>query len=154
MKKLSRIALLSLVVGIGSFAGIAVPAGAAPAPAGETLVVQRDRGGLISRRSAEIRRLRADGRRVELRGECYSSCTMYLGLPNVCVHPQARLGFHAPRGVNAPLPADAFDHWSQLMARHYREPLRNWYLQEARHIRGQTLVLTGSQLIDLGYPSC
>lgn len=126
----------------------------AGAQTGAALIIRNDPGGLLGARSAELRRLRASGQRVELRGSCYSACTMYLGLPNVCIAPGARLGFHGPSWYGADLPPDRFEHWSQVIARNYREPLRSWFLGEARYKTRDYIVLSGAELIRMGYPRC
>ena len=79
---------------------------------------------------------------------------MYLGLANVCVDPAGRFGFHGPAGVGARLPDDAFEYWSQIMARNYREPLRSWFMTKARYSAGGVFELSGADLIGLGYRSC
>ena len=118
------------------------------------MVVRDDRGGILAERSRMVQALQRSGTRVELRGRCHSACTMYLGLENVCVTRGARLGFHGPSSYGRPLALPEFERWSLLMARHYREPLRSWYLQRARYeIRGY-LTLTGAELIRLGYAEC
>jgi len=40
--------------------------------------------------------LRDSGLPVEVTGNCYSACTFYLALPNLCAHPDAEFWFHAP----------------------------------------------------------
>ncbi|MBL4919370.1 hypothetical protein [Szabonella alba] len=130
---------------------------AAPPPATAATgpkVVMHDPGGALASRQREIRALRRSGQRVELRGTCYSSCTMYLGLNNVCVAPDAVLGFHGPHGLFGGLQRDVFEHWSQVMAAHLREPLRGWFLQHGRHIRHGVTTLRGSTLIGMGYARC
>lgn len=130
-------------------------AAAPPVKAQSTaMVIRNDRGGLLGQRSAEIRSLRAAGQRVELRGLCLSACTMYLSLPNVCVSPSAELGFHGPSRNGRPLPAAEFEHWSEVMARNYREPLRSWFMSEGRYIREGYFALSGAELIRMGYPRC
>ncbi len=42
-------------------------------------------------------RLAKTGKQVQL-GECNSACTMFLSLPNMCMLPGRRFGFHAPSG--------------------------------------------------------
>lgn len=117
-------------------------------------IVLYDPGGALAGRQQEIRVLRRSGQRVELRGICYSSCTMYLGLNNVCVAADATLGFHGPRGLLGGLQRDVFEHWSQVMAAHLREPLRDWFLRHGRHIRHGVLILRGETLIAMGYNRC
>ncbi len=79
---------------------------------------------------------------------------MYLALDNVCVAPDAVLGFHGPRGLLGGLQRDVFEHWSQVMAAHLREPLRGWFLRHGRHIRHGLALMRGSTLIAMGYAPC
>ena len=59
------------------------------------------------------------------------------------------------RGCNGrPLPAAEFEHWSEVMARNYREPLRSWFMSEGRYIREGYFALSGAELIRMGYPRC
>lgn len=118
------------------------------------LIVAYDPGGELAARKRSIRSLRQSGQRVELRGSCYSSCVMYLGLDNICVAPGARFGFHGPRAMIGALDRDVFEYWSQEMARDLRPPLRDWFLREARHIRVGLARMRGTELIAMGYPAC
>lgn len=130
------------------------PTGGAAQQAG-VVVVANDRGGYVGRRAMEIEAIRAVGHRVEIRGSvCYSSCTMYLGAGDVCVSPGTQFGFHGPSDNGRPLPQDRFEHWSQVMARFYSEPLRSWFMTEARFERTGLFYLSGSDLIRMGYRAC
>lgn len=135
---------------LGLAAGPALAAGGRQSP----LIIAHDRGGLLGQRSAEVRQIAQSGQRVELRGTCLSACTLYLGVPDVCVAPGARFGFHGPSWHGTPLIASEFERWSQLMASHYREPLRSWYLQTARHRITGHYELSGASLIGMGYARC
>jgi hypothetical protein len=135
----------------GALSGSATPA---RAESGDIMVVRSDRGGLIGQRNREINLLRATGQRVELRGTCLSACTMYLSLPNVCVSPSATFGFHGPTRDGKKLPKQEFDHWSEMMARNYREPLRSWFMSKGRYRTSGYFELGGTELIRIGYPSC
>lgn len=119
-----------------------------------TVVVSFDMGGSLQARQTEIRRMRQRGQRVEILGRCYSACTMYLGLPNVCVGPDAVLGFHGPRGAFGTLPQDAFEHWSRIMSRSLRQPLQTWFMMQARYVAQGTLFVSGAKLIEMGYVRC
>lgn len=145
-----RGAVLSTVA-IGAVLSSVVPV---RADSGDIMVVHSDRGGLIGKRSREINELRRKGQRAELRGTCLSACTMYLSLPNVCVSPSAVLGFHGPTRNGRKLPKQEFDHWSEIMASNYREPLRSWFMSEARYRTSGYYELSGAELIRIGYPSC
>jgi hypothetical protein len=126
-----------------------------PSPAaGPVLIIRSDRGGLMETRSNQINQLRSSGQRVELRGICLSSCTMYLGLPNVCVAPKAEFGFHGPSWYGSPLASSDFEYWSQLMARSYREPLRSWFLDKGRYRINGYYRMSGIDLIRMGYARC
>ena len=143
------IGVMSLALVLGQMP--AWPLWAAP---GQVLVVRNDPGGLIGARSRALEVLRASGQRVELRGYCSSACTLYLGLENICVTASARFGFHGPSWYGAPLDADAFELWSQVMARAYVPALRDWYLTKARYELGAPLIISGRELIKMGYPAC
>ena len=43
----------------------------------------------------------ASGKRHEIRGDCMSACTLWLGHAGVCVAPDAKLWFHAPRDAGS-----------------------------------------------------
>lgn len=134
-----------------------VPAGAVQRPdhGGRTLVIRNDPGGVIPARIADIATIRASGRKVELRGRyCLSACTLYLGLPNACVSPKTRFGFHGPSMYGRPLKQKEFERWSRLMASHYPEPLRNWFMETARFRLAGYVNLQGDDLIRMGVERC
>lgn len=67
-------------------------------PASATMLISDDRGGQIGRYLQAFAALRSSGENVVIDGECYSACTMVLGLiphERICATPRARLGFHA-----------------------------------------------------------
>lgn len=117
-------------------------------------VVTYDSGGSVMARYQEINEFRLKGTRVEVRGQCMSACTMYLGLPNTCVSPSAIFGFHGPRdaGQNQPMP-NSFA--AKLMAAHYPGDLQAWFLAEAQYLPGNSVArLSGKQLISMGISRC
>lgn len=57
-------------------------------------IVRMDPGGLIHERGREIAQRRAAGQPVVIDGYCASACTMYLGMPGVCLTPRSSLLFH------------------------------------------------------------
>jgi hypothetical protein len=120
-----------------------------------TFVIHNDRGGPIGERLLVITHANTNHTRIELRGRiCYSSCTLYLGADDLCISPDTIFGFHGPSRHGRALPPNEFEHWSQLMAAQYRTPLRIWFLNSARHRITGYHRLTGTQLIEIGYPSC
>ena len=128
---------------------LASPAPAAPTP----LVVEFDGGGRVDTRGAEIRQLAAEGRSVEILGECVSACTMYLAIG--CVGPDARLTFHGPSFYGLPMSQHDFDVWSQYIAAHYPPALSEWFMSKARHRNMVPLPPLGQgQLVAMGARAC
>lgn len=119
------------------------------------LIVSNDRGGQISQRARQIRDLRKSQRPIEIRGRvCLSSCTMFLALPSTCIHPDTVFGFHGPSYYGAPLSPGDFEYWSQVIAAHYPEPLRGWYLETGRTRLAGHFRIRGRELIRLGIRRC
>jgi hypothetical protein len=120
------------------------------------LIVANDPGGAIETRARQVASMQAQDVAVQIRGGCWSACTMYLALPRTCVTRQARLGFHGPGSAHygIALAPEAFERWSRLIASHYPEPLRGWYLREGRNRIVGFYELGGAELIRLGIPEC
>lgn len=117
-------------------------------------VVFDDYGGSVRDRYYTIRALRRAGRPVEIRGKvCYSSCTMMLGLKDICVRPETVFGFHGPSRWGAPLPRDQFDRASRIIASQYPPALRSWYMNKARFTLSGLHLRTGAELIAMGLVS-
>ncbi|WP_411839785.1 hypothetical protein [Paracoccus sp. ME4] len=120
----------------------------------DRLIVARDFGGNIGLRFREIESLRAEGRKVEIRGTCASACTMYLALPDTCVAPQVEMRFHGPSVDGRPVKGPAFNTVSGIMARSYPEPLRSWFMAEGRYRVEGFDEIRGAELIAMGVPEC
>lgn len=134
--------------GFGS-AGIALGQGIG------ALIIRNDMGGRIDTRAVEIEKLKSEGRAVELRGEvCLSSCTMYLGLDNVCVDHRTKFGFHGPSEYGRPMPTEYFEYWSEFLAGYYKKPLSRWFMTKARFTLHDYFPLSGKELIRMGYADC
>lgn len=126
-----------------------------PTTPGATIVIHSDMGGSVRARYNEIQQINRLRQRVEIRkGSCLSSCTMFLGAANVCVTPQAVLGFHGPYRFGSKLTAQEFEEWSRVIAAHYPAEIRDWYMKEARYKTFTAMRLTGRQLIKLGVARC
>lgn len=123
----------------------------------DTLIIPNDPGGRIDLRQQAIQRIKQAGDRVEIRGGyCNSACTMYLGLPNMCVSASTVFGFHGPSSEypGVPLRQANFERWSRVMAQSYPEPLKTWFMTDARYeIRGIKRV-RGRDIINMGVPEC
>jgi hypothetical protein len=66
--------------------------------ASATMLISEDRGGQIGQYLQSFAALRSSGEDVVIDGNCYSACTLILGLiprERVCATPNARFGFHA-----------------------------------------------------------
>ncbi|MEL6957814.1 MAG: hypothetical protein AAGL89_02540 [Pseudomonadota bacterium] len=121
----------------------------------EPLIINNDRGGLLRVRIAEIAALRDEDRPVEIRGRvCYSTCTLFLGLPNTCVLPTTTFGFHGPSNYGFPLDADTFNTASRIIATHYPPALRQWYLETGRYRINGLYRISGENIISLGVRAC
>ena len=121
----------------------------------ETVVIGNDRGGKIRTKLAKLAVIRANGQKIELRGRvCYSTCTLYLGLPQTCVLPDTSFGFHGPSNYGVRLRPEAFEYWSHLIAAHYPEPLRGWYLKTGRARINTYYRISGTELIRMGLAQC
>lgn len=138
---------LIIAVALGT-SGLATPVTA--------LDVRNDNGGSVEARVAEVERLRSQGVRVRILGTCLSACTLYLGLPNTCVSPGAKLGFHGPstRHAGLPLPHSEFERLSAVMASYYPGEIRNWFWQEARMRTKGLYTISGAQAIRMGARAC
>ena len=125
------------------------------AVAQQTYVVGSDRGGYLHDRLIEIDNLSRSGVRVEIRGRvCYSTCTMFLGLPGTCVDPNTTFGFHGPSRSGRRLAQADFDYFSQVMADYYPEPLKVWFMKEGRNRISGVYKMKGTEIIRMGVPAC
>lgn len=87
--------------------------------------ISNDSGGNVLETIQRRNHLQRSGRQVRIRGYCRSACTIYLSLPNACLDPKARVGFHAPRlpgtKIIPPMVGD-------IMGQFYRgEIRRRWF---------------------------
>jgi hypothetical protein len=148
----ARIAFWGLIA-----AGLAhaAPSPATAAQRRQPVVIENDRGGLLLERIRQIRMLVENPAPVEIRGEiCHSTCTLFLSLPDVCVLPTTRFGFHGPSFGGAALAPDPFERASQVIAGFYPKDLRRWYLSVARHRSSGLAEKTGAELIAMGVTRC
>ncbi|MFZ3584425.1 hypothetical protein ACOI1H_20010 [Loktanella sp. DJP18] len=143
------IAALGLAISVGDVR--ADTASAAKKP----IVINSDGGGKIQDRIDLLEHLRVSDTPVEIRGMiCASSCTMYLGLPDVCISRNTRFGFHGPSLKGKPLSPELFEVWSQKMADWYPEPIKAWYLKTARFEIRKAYWMSGEKLIGYGFQEC
>ncbi|MDO5620484.1 MAG: hypothetical protein Q4G24_03335 [Paracoccus sp. (in: a-proteobacteria)] len=90
----------------------------APVQAGaDPIVMTNNHGGNVMQMVSTRNQLAQSGREVQLRGACSSACTILITLPNACLGPNARIGFHAPRLPGTQVIPPMVD---QIMAQYYR----------------------------------
>ena len=135
-------------------AGIAIAA-ISVSPAGATMRITGDPGGLLTAYVERFEAARASGQPIVIDGACLSACTLVIGLlprGQVCATPKAVLGFHAawrrtPNGgrVTSPLA-------TQVMYEVYPANVRKWI---ARHggLSGRLILLKGRELAAM-VPAC
>lgn len=109
-----------------------------------------DLGGPVAERIDIMRGM--DGVRID--GVCVSACTLYLGLPETCVTPEARLGFHSPSTRSGlPLPREEWERVTRQMAAYYPPAIREWFMADARY-QADPVFITGRQAINAGATPC
>lgn len=121
------------------------------------IVINNDRGGAVDTRVSRIKAYRNQGVHLEIRGQyCLSACTLYLGLPNICVTGDTVFGFHGPSSgqYGIGLTPAAFDHWSRIMADHYPSQIKDWYLRVGRNRTMGFHTFRGTDLIGMGIAEC
>ena len=106
-----------------------------------------DGGGLPMPRAATIKQMTRVGTTVRIEGRCNSACTMYLAVPNVCVAPDAVLGFHSAWSVHA-TDRMYIGVINQFVSRHYPDNLKSLFLSDYSKSVEFTY-LTGQQVHDL-----
>lgn len=119
------------------------------------MVVLNDRGGLLHEKLRQLRQLRRSNQPVRITGAiCYSTCTLYLGLPQTCVSPNTIFGFHGPSSYGRALSPKLFERTSRLVASQYPRGLKQWYLNTGRFKIGSLYKMKGSQIINMGVRAC
>ena len=60
------------------------------------IIIEHDAGGRVGEYLRRVHDAKAIHVLVKINGDCFSACTLYLGLPRdqVCITSNARLGFH------------------------------------------------------------
>ncbi|MDB6177254.1 hypothetical protein PAF17_06995 [Paracoccus sp. Z330] len=92
---------------------------------GKYIDIINDKGGNVMEMAQRRSKLARSGKQVRIRGYCRSACTMLITLPNACIGPKARIGFHAPRIPNTTIIPPIVD---QIMGNYYRNGIRaKWY---------------------------
>lgn len=159
---LRRIAFAKYAVLAVCAIGTILPASSRMASANSTqrmlppVIIGDDGGGRIATRLEDIERYKEQGREVRITGNsCFSSCTLYLGLENVCVYPKTRFGFHGPNWYGlARMEGEVFERISRIVVEYYPGFLQDWFMNEARYEFWNFRVLRGAELIRHGIKEC
>ncbi|WP_295045528.1 hypothetical protein [uncultured Paracoccus sp.] len=92
---------------------------------GRFIDVNNHRGGNVIKTVQLRERLARSGKTVRIRGYCRSACTILTTMPNACLFPDARIGFHAPRIPNTQIIPPLVD---EIMGNFYRNGIRDrWF---------------------------
>lgn len=111
-------------------------------------------GGDIQQFLAMEAQLAKSGRKVIVRNECNSSCTMFLRLKNICAEPTASFLFHAGHVINddGSIGGAVPHSVDQKVTNLYPPRIRNWIVKHGGlHVR--PLVLRGTEMKSL-VPAC
>jgi len=114
-----------------------------------------DRGGRIGDYVERV--IAAAGQRHEIRGDCMSACTIWLGHKGSCVAPDAVLWFHAATDSLRAMHDD--NPWRSISERG-AAALLAWYPPRVKAVVRPWLnspefrTLSGEELIRLGVPAC
>lgn len=93
------------------------------------ILIEDDKGGVISEYEKERVKLASDPSGVVLCGKIGSAATIFVSLPNACSCPDALFNFHGSTKNFRYSPEG-----TAILASYYPEPLRSWYLREASHL--------------------
>lgn len=117
-----------------------------------TVTLRNEPGGSLREHIARFEALRNQS--VRLEGSCASACTIFLGLPDVCVGSNARFLFHGPMQSNY-MPykyKQNFDRHSRTVASFLPRPLQQWYMEVGRVPVGANayVTLSARELVRIG----
>jgi hypothetical protein len=103
----------------------------AVAPARAVLHITLDRGGYVEEYKTKYKRIRDNGERVIIDGNCNSACTLVFGIVpmnKICVTPKASVGFHQAyydKAFTFGIKVTSLDGTSELMS-YYPQAVRDW----------------------------
>jgi hypothetical protein len=123
----------------------------------EAVVIRFGNGGLISEHQRRYADYRLIGTPVELRGPCYSACTVvlsYIDRQNLCIAEGAFMGFHAARtSLDGPIHGGA----TLAMYDAYPSDIRAWIDRNGgvgKLPRDGYWTMYDRELWAMGYPKC
>jgi len=112
----------------------------------DSYIVKSDMGGELPEYEERFEEYEKENKQVEIRGTCASACTMFLGLDNICVSKNARLGFHGSM-VNGNI---WYRPGTELLSSYYTPRLKEWFWSNAAFLYDEDIVwLSGEQVSKL-----
>jgi hypothetical protein len=81
-------------------------------------------------------------RPIQIRGNCYSSCTYALRHSDTCVHKKSRFLFHIVRNKNKTINKE----WTEISANSYPLKIKEWFNKHAARTK-KDYFFTGKQMI-------
>ena len=123
--------------------------------ANATVRIRDDMGGLMTEYASRFANMRESGEKVVIDGPCYSACTMLLGMlsrDQVCVTPNAVLGFHAAWNFDDSGHKVTSASATQALIDIYPPRIRSW-LAKRGGLSPHMKYLRGSELASI-YPAC
>jgi hypothetical protein len=111
-----------------------------------------ENGGPYARFEPVVQQYNASGELFRIDGHCQSSCTLFLGIRNVCIGPAASLLFHAAhdnRRVRS-------EYYIKLFLQHYNGRLRSFLLANHALDEVETFytIPGGDMIRKFGYRAC
>jgi hypothetical protein len=111
-----------------------------------------ENGGPYARFEPVVQQYNASGELFRIDGHCQSSCTLFLGIRNVCIGPGASLLFHAAhdnRRVRS-------EYFIKLFLQHYNSRLRGFLLANHALDEVETFytIPGGDMIRKFGYRAC
>jgi len=131
-------------------------------PLGQPVVLQREYGGSIDQHRYRFASYQRDGNSVELRGPCYSACTLltsYVPKDSLCVAPGAFMAFHSAQTTIDNATAHKHPWATQMMYLSYPLKIREWIDRQGGVDKlpgpGQGYwTMYDRELWAMGYPRC
>jgi hypothetical protein len=120
-----------------------------------TVRIRDDMGGLMTDYASRFATMRQSGERVVIDGPCFSACTMLLGMlsrDQVCVTPNAVLGFHAAWNFDDTGRRVTSASATQALIDVYPPRIRSW-LARRGGLSPRMKFLRGQELASM-YPLC
>lgn len=112
------------------------------------LVIHHDSGGDFAHYVRHYNALAQAGTPVRLEGQIVSAGVIYAGLPNACMAPGSRYGFHATSVAMGLVPAG--DWMDRYYASLLPPALRDWYLEHGRRTFVGFTWLSAQEMADMG----